>query len=382
MTARCMHNELLVWPCKLKYLKIIYEDHRYGVLIQQSLADLSQLVVLEIYQKQPGGPFPRGETWAQIISTSILSLKTFKFVFQFFYRDQQLDQLKQVVASFSTPFYTVEKNSFVRCDVSGQHEMPMNDVEYGMYNREMRHVVLYTIPFSFEVFTVLKNFSKTKLLVWPKNNMNCRRINMRTNINTLLIKSYSVPDPMLDRSSVMNLIIHTSFDARAWAHALTKLRHITIGDGAALSTEDFNILLDTAPHLYSLAVKKSTLKLLTNNWTDICICRHLSRKIRSLTLTFNPHQNSIQYFEKYELEKVLPIFSSQCQHLSLTVQSHRNTIDLILCKMQHLTSLHVHILREKVLSITIEWLEQQQTRFNRTNCIIRNVRQDYYFWLG
>ncbi|CAF2741970.1 unnamed protein product [Rotaria sp. Silwood2] len=380
MAGRCTENKLLVWSCALKHLKIIYEDYRDCALIQPSLTNLSQLVDLEVYQKEPGGPFPYGETWAQMISASVPSLKNFKFVFQILCRDHQLNQLRQVMASFSTPFYTLEKNSFVRFNVSGQHEIPMHDVEYGTYNSDMRHVILYTVPFSFEVFTVFKTFSKTKTLDWPKNDIDYRSINMRTNINTLLVKSYSVPDPMLDGSSVINLIIHTSFDALAWTHILTKLRHIAIGDGASLCLEDFNILLDTAPHLCSLAVKKSTLKALTNNWTDICICRHLSRKIRSLT--FSSNRNSSQFFEKNELEKILPIFSSQCQHLSLGVHSHSNTIDFILRKMQHLISLHVHIQRKSVPSITIEWLEQQNTRFNRTNCIIKNARQDHYFWLG
>jgi hypothetical protein len=138
--------------------------------------------------------------------------------------------------------------------------------------------------------------------------------------------------------------------------------------------------LDNAPHLCSLTGKKSTLKLLTDNWTDICICHRLSRKIHSLTL--NSDRNSSQSFDKNELERILPIFSSQCQHLSLGVHSHNNTIDFILSKMSHLISLHLFIQRKNYSPITIEWLEQQKTRFNRTNCMITNIRYDHYFWLG
>ena len=185
---------------------------------------------------------------------------------------------------------------------------------------------------------------------------------------------------MFDRNSIINLIINTSFDALAWIHILIKLRHITIGDGTILSLEDFNILLDNTPHLCSLTGKKSMLKLLTDNWTDMCICHRLSRKIRSLTFTFD--RNSSQNFDKNELEKILPIFSSECQHLSLGIHSHNNTIDFILRKMYHLISLHVYIQRKNCPPINIEWLEQQNIRFNRTNCIITNVQQNHYFWLG
>jgi hypothetical protein len=55
----------------IKYPKIIYEDDQDCLLIQHSLTDPSQLINLEVYQKEPGGSFPHGETWEQMITTSI-----------------------------------------------------------------------------------------------------------------------------------------------------------------------------------------------------------------------------------------------------------------------------------------------------------------------
>jgi hypothetical protein len=69
-----------------------------------------------------------------MIITLVPFLKSFKFYFQFKCRDHELNQLKQVVASFSTPFYTLKKNLFVRCDVSARNEPPIHDVEYDTYN--------------------------------------------------------------------------------------------------------------------------------------------------------------------------------------------------------------------------------------------------------
>ncbi|CAF1649964.1 unnamed protein product [Rotaria magnacalcarata] len=186
ITDRCTKVNLLVWPQALKYLKIVYEDYRDCILIQQSLTDLSQLNDLEVYQKQPGGSLPRGEIWTQIISASVPSLKNFKFYFQFICHKHQLNQLKEVVASFSTRFYKLEKNLIVRCDVSDRYETIFHDVEYDTNNTNMRRVILYTIPFGFEVFTVFKTFLKSKILDWPRNYIDYR--------STIIHKMYICED--------------------------------------------------------------------------------------------------------------------------------------------------------------------------------------------
>ena len=214
-----------------------------------------------------------------------------------------------------------------------------------------------------------------KILDCSRNYIDYRKVNPHTNMKTLLFKSYSASDPMFDRSSIINLIINTSFDALAWVHVMTKLRKISIGVGAVLSSEDFNTLLDNAPHLWSLTIKKSMLKLLTDSWTDPCICRRLSRKIRTLTFSFD--RNPLQCFYKNELERIVSIFSSRCQHLSLGLHSHTNTIDFILRKMCQLVSLHVYIQRKNSPPVTMEFLEHQNTRFNDINCIITKHRHDY-----
>ncbi|CAF1252503.1 unnamed protein product [Rotaria sordida] len=370
----CLNDKILIWPKILKHLKIIFTNDDDCLLIQQSLTHLSQLINLEIYQKEKGISFPNGQIWEQIILSSLPLLKNFKFYFQFACYDYQLHQVKQVIGSFSTPFYVLEKNWFIHCDLSARCDT------YDMYNRRRKFAILYTIPFPFETLTIFKNSSKTMISNWSKNNIDHLSINTYKNIKTLIFKSYTKPDQNFNRSNIMNLIINTSFDSLDWIHVLTKLRHLTIDDCAVLSMENFNIFLDNTPYLYSLTAKKSMMKLLTDNWTDICVCNHLSRKIRSLT--FYSNKNSLQYFNKNELEKILPIFSSKCQHLSLGVHSRNNTIDFILRKMLQLYSLHVHIQQKNSSPPAVEWLEQQHTRFNHFNCIIINDRQDHYFWLG
>ena len=117
----------------MKHLKIIFTDDKDCLLIQQSLTDLSQLINLEIYQQEVGIPYPNGQLWEQIIFSSLPLLNYFQFI----YYNHQLNQIKQVIASFSTPFYVHEKNWFIRCDMSTNYATP------NMYNKHGKFVVLY-----------------------------------------------------------------------------------------------------------------------------------------------------------------------------------------------------------------------------------------------
>ena len=122
--------------------------------------------------------------------------------------------------------------------------MSANYATTNMYNRHEKLVVLYTIPFPFETFTISKNSSKISFSNWSKNNIDYRSINMYANIKTLVFRSCTKPGQNFNRSNVINLIINTSFDSLDWVHVLTKLRHLTIEDCAVLTIENFNILLD------------------------------------------------------------------------------------------------------------------------------------------
>ncbi|CAF3041254.1 unnamed protein product, partial [Rotaria sp. Silwood2] len=110
ITDCCLNDKILKWPKTLKHFKIIFTNNEDCLLIQQSLTHLSQLINLEIYQKEKGISFHNGQIWEQIILSSLPLLKNFKFYFQFAYYYHQFDQIKQVIASLSTPFYVLEKN--------------------------------------------------------------------------------------------------------------------------------------------------------------------------------------------------------------------------------------------------------------------------------
>ncbi|CAF4235041.1 unnamed protein product, partial [Adineta steineri] len=144
----CLNLLVLTWPSRLKHLKIVLESAEHNDLLPQSISNLSELTNLEIYQKEQGYTIPNGQQWEQIISSSCPLLKNLKFVFQFPYQSYISNQMKQIIASFSTPFYINEKKWFVRCDIWTRY----------------RAVILYTLPFT---FNRLKCSLNGKMLTYP-----------------------------------------------------------------------------------------------------------------------------------------------------------------------------------------------------------------------
>ncbi|CAF3179080.1 unnamed protein product [Rotaria sp. Silwood2] len=188
------------------------------------------------------------------------------------------------------------------------------------------------------------------------------------------------PDENFNRSEVINLIIYSEFVSIQWIHILTKLRHLEIHSYAIISSENVLCLLKNTPHLCSLIAEKSVLQKATEYWNNVSICNHLARKIVSLKLRGEKVRS--RSISKNEIQQIIRIFSSKCQHLSLYAQSPTDTIGLILQNMSQLHSLHVTILKKISPSIDMAWLQQQQSIFNSSNCIIVNNEPNHYFWLG
>lgn len=65
---------------------------------------------------------------------------------------------------------------------------------------------------------------------------------------------------------------------------MNKLRDLEIKSGTIISSENFRLLFDNTPYLYSSIAEKGILQTLTENWSNRFICSHLSYKIRSLKL--------------------------------------------------------------------------------------------------
>ncbi|CAF1427841.1 unnamed protein product [Rotaria sordida] len=336
-------------------------------LILDSLVHLSQLITLEIYEMRVGKVPLNGQRWEDLIRSSFPLLKTFKFYFIF--RSLTSQGLKRLVVSYSTPFYIKEKQWFVYCNIFANSKN----------NRYGKLSIFYTLPYPMETLTIYKNSFKKTISNLPINN----HFNIYANIKTLIFENYITPNHNFNKTKIINLVINTQFESIYWLHALTKLEQLHIDHFGFISMEQFQILLDNTPYLYSLSLRKSHLKRLTDNWNDVHICNHLSQKIRVLKL--HSYKNLLECLNRHELERILPIFETKCEYLSLGIQTTTNTIDYILSQMSVLNYLHVFV-REKLRlpiakTLTMEWLEKQQTQFNHSNCIIINNIHGNYFWL-
>lgn len=363
----CSSRNIPIWPFTLNKLKIIFEKDKDLILIQKSLIHLSQLITLEIYQKERSRSFPNGQLWEKLIRSSLPLLKYFQFYFQFIYVRNNFNPDLQIISPFSTPFYIDEKNWFIRCHIC-QTPKPW--------------AIIYTIPFTFHQLTLLPKSSFKSISIYSNDIYNISNKYIYTNVKTLILEEKHLisDDDDINQIQIKNLIIQCHINLIDWIHLFNKLRHLEITSKARFLLKSFRLLLDNTPYLHSLTIEKSILRILTQNWRNDIICNHLSQKIQSLKLYSTMKQSHC--LSKYELEQIIRIFSSKCQHLSLSVQSPNNTIPLILQKMSQLLSLHININEKPYISIDMIWLEKQQTKYNHSNSIIVNDGYDHYFWFG
>lgn len=332
--------------------------------LQQSCIHLSRLITLEIYQKERGRLLPNGQIWEQLIRSSLPLLKNFRFYFQFEYSVNPPNQIEEMVASFSSVFYVHEKNWFIRCDKSYKHRC---------------RAILYSLPFAFERFTTYRSYFGKMISNSPENDVNSTDI--YANVKTLDIDNkYAEPEENFKQAEIINLIVNVEFMCAKWLLVLPKLRHLTLGHDAIMSSEHFYIILTNASHLHSLAIEKNMLQTVTNNWMNSLVCNHLSNKICYLKFYWN--DNLSQCLNGTDLHHIVQIFAEKCHHLSLSIQSQTDIISSILRCMKQLHSLHVHIMEMSDPPMTMKWLAKQHTTFNRSNCIITGKEHDYYFWLG
>ncbi|CAF4588349.1 unnamed protein product [Rotaria sp. Silwood2] len=368
----CWDPIILSWPSNLKHLKIVFGNDDVDDLVLQSLKHLSQLITLEIYQKELGKSFPNGCIWEQLIRSSLPLLKKLRFYFQFNYGFLSLNIIEKIMTSFSSSFFVNEKKWFIRCDIFSGCGI----------------AIIYTLPFTFDRYTIFKYFPNKKILTLSNNNNINSNRNIYENIKTLIVESLSDPDIIgqsftkikenLNRKCILDLIDNNIFNSVERLHLLSNYYPYINQNYINTLSKNFGILLDKIPHLYSLDIQMNDLQSLTNNWTNLSVCNYLSEKIRSLKLS---HQSRRQHFDGNELDQIVRIFSAKCQHLSICILSSIDTVISLLRDMQQLHSLNVFVQIKNDAEITIKWLEKQHIGLNYSNCFIVNHKQNYYFWL-
>ena len=127
-------------------------------------------------------------------------------------------------------------------------------------------------------------------------------------------------------SNIVQLILIVN-PPTSWLCLLSKLRHVRIGGYIEMSSLDFANLLQHSPNLQSLTTSCETLKKLTDNFTNAIVCRRLSEQIQSLSISHHYMDlPNLGIVSVRALNSLIRIFSTKCEHLSLALIAHPNTV--------------------------------------------------------
>lgn len=341
-------------------MKIIFLNGFDIILVRESFVCLPRLTTLEMYQEDSlrHNQILDGRIWEHLIRSCFPLLKHFRFYFQY-----SMTNVKEIIESFSTPFYLLEKKWFIRCDFS----YLMSQDRKGSPDGYDHKGVCYSLPLTFQPTFIYEDryyrsisTSTDDLLI-----IQWKTLILRDNINE-----------HFKQIQTINLRIDAPINR---TFPLIKFQHLSLSKNANLSSNIFESLLMNSSDFYSLEIDNNFLDILTEHWTHRSICNQLSNKIRHLK--FHSATNPSQCFSKSRLIDILPVFASKCSYLSLSIQSKIELVALILKRMKQLDNLHIHFLDKDHQPITIEWFQQNQTKFHYSNCFLTKKQENYYFWL-
>ncbi|CAF1384626.1 unnamed protein product [Adineta steineri] len=368
----CFHGRNPVTlPTTLTQLKIFYIEENDGNDIRTCLRQLSQLTKLILYDKGSRSPLPNGKIWEEIIQSCLPFLKIFQFCFPFQSYHSTSNDMKDVIASFSTPFYLFEKSWFIRCDI---------DCRYSTGG------TLYSLPFAFKEMPINITSFDTSLSTLNTNDIDKIKYNSYEKVKTLLFnEKCRMPDQGFLSTYVKKLILKTALPTN-WYFTLTNLHHVEFRRTLHMTSLDFAQFLLNSPQLHSLILPISVLMKLTDKFTNNTVCDLLSRQIQSLTIS--------RYFsDEYELGDVsvrlltslVRIFNKSCKHLSLAISANPNTILPILRRMKQLRSLHIRYnpwSRSSINNNPVSWIEHAPTIIHNSDFIHVTDDCHYYIWFG
>lgn len=367
----CNHNHQLVFPGTLKRLKIFYEESRDGDSLRNLIRQLSQLTILALYDNARYSPLPNGQIWEELIISSLPLLNRFQFYFPFESYRHNTNDLNRTIESFSTPFYLIEKHWFIRCDRNP------NSLFLG---------AIYSLPFAFSNLSIHTCSFEASLSTLPTMDLNETKSDFYRKVKTLIFhKECKTPHLGFLNNNIEHLILMVNLPI-SWIYLLTKLRQITIGSYVEMTSFDFENLLRYSSNLQSLTISSDKLKKFTDKFTNQFICKQLSDKIRSLTISY-------QYFDLPKLDTVsvrslssiARIFSTKLEHLSLALIAQPKTVCPILRRMRALRSLHVewsHLYLIESDDPVAIWLQQLSTDPTALDFIHTTDKRHLFIWFG
>lgn len=366
----CMHTNGFVLPKTLKRLKLVYRYANELDEIRSQLSHLSQLNSLSLYANLTYGTIPNGSLWENLIVAHLPLLTTFQFCFPFKSYRTTLADLDEIIDSYSTPFYLIEKRWFIRCD---------RNVD--TYNTNAG--IFYSLPYTFPEMLINISSFDASCSTLPVSDFDEVKDKHYRKIRTIAFtEECKIPHSGLISLNIENLILSTKLPS-SWLYLFSNICHLTIqGCGIGILPIDFENILRHTPKLQSLTISNSRLQYLTKKFSNTTICQYLSERIRSLTIADSSH---LGYVSVRSLISIVRVFSANCEHLSLGLAANPNTLRPILKRMRKLRSLYMEGRRSNLTdehSINT-LLNQQSTNKNDLDFVHTDANKRHVsIWYG
>ncbi|CAF3400241.1 unnamed protein product [Rotaria sp. Silwood2] len=366
----CHHDCVLTLPKRLKHLKLLYNEAKDGNALQTSLSKMSKLTKLALYDNGNYSILPDGKTWEEFIKSSLPLLKTFQFCSYFLNRNA-LNDINHTMASFSTPFYLVEKRWFTQCDSN---------------NRTSALGAFYTLPFAFCGMRVDMNSCNMSTSTLPATNIDQKQYESSTRVKTQQFdEKCEISCRNFPTSNIVRLVLNNDFPTN-WYFLVKNLRHLEFRRNLSMSATDFANVLTNAPQLESLTILISNLIKLTDSFTNKTVCNQLSKRIKSLTISdsLSNHGYDQNMDDSHILTSVVHIFGNKCEHLSLNLTTSPKEVLHILRNMQQLCSLHIHYppLLCKSHIKTTSWFQESTVEVGASDFVYIPDDFNFHVWFG
>ncbi|CAM2701464.1 unnamed protein product [Rotaria socialis] len=364
----CSHSHSLILPRTLKHFKIFYSEREDGDDLRKLLKQLPQLTRLTLYDRGKVSPIPDGRTWEELIVSSLPLLKTFQFFFPFCQYRYLSSDINQILASFSTPFYLSEKHWFIRYDRSSC------DSNTG---------TVYSLPFAFSSMAINIHSFDMSATTLPFNDSDKIETHYYSKINTIVLhEKCKEPHTEIFSSNIVHLILKVNLPS--WIDLLTNLRCLHVGWNVHMTPTECSHLLQNASNLRSLKISIFSLKIVTDKFSNETVCNELARKIESLTISNFVDGYSRRSVSVRVLTSLVRIFSMNCQHLTIALMSHPNTVYPILRRMKNLRSLHItwSVQRRNFSTPISQLLQEQSTDPKAIDFIDTYDGNQLFIWFG
>ena len=312
-----------------------------------------------------------GYAWQEIILKCLPKIKIFRLRMNFILPEDNYkqEQVKELFATFQTPFWIKRRHWFVQC--------------YWDPTKLHNHVHPYISRFAFDTFGYSNKCCSKSTCLDETECWSDGRITIASNWSTENVPFTICNNSRVRFPPIRRLVTYQAIDENFLSSSptLNKLTSLYVSLNASYSRAKLQTLLDQAPHLY-------TLGLFNYEKAYNELFQLQSAFIRRLDFIGSSHYNQ-EFFDNRDSSLfVNSPLASKCEVLLIRVENGAVVLNLIK-NMFHLRSLNIHCKDDKWDSIQfilendelVEWLQQHLP----SSCsVIRHYEKKsiIQLWLG